>query len=177
MNDQSLLNDDYVPSQTDKLIYEIKLLRKINDTLQHKVSHLESQLQTISSKNGETESRLEEEKNKVNFLEKRNKCYVKKYKTKLSILEKEVRRKDIFNKKISGSLKTKKEAYMIQEMDSLRAVNNTLLGFVDLISEKYGFDDNILKNLARVASGVDDNIIKIFIEGLSAKKSREAKYI
>jgi hypothetical protein len=173
------LEESDVNKQTkiESLISELKIYKTVNHSLHTKINSLESQAHTNLSNLSALEQKLQKANLKIDFLEKEKKILVKKYANKIDILQKEIKRNDIFNKKIIGTSKTKNESYMIQEMDTLRHVNKTLLRFVDVLSEKFGFDSEISKSLCEIAESVEDNILQLFIQDIEFKLKRKDKKV
>lgn len=169
MEQDSQSNTTDHSNRTDKLISELKIYKTVNHGLHFKINSLESNAHTTTSAIACLQKKLDNSNAKIEFLEKEKMCLIKKYKNKIDVLQKEIKRNDIFNKKIIGTLKTKNESYMIQEMDLLRSVNRTLLGFVEILSKKFGFDSDIAKSLCDVANGVDDNILQLFLQDIESK--------
>lgn len=166
MNCNNLAYNNDEQSRTEKLIYEIKMLKNVNSSLHTKIIQLENNNQTLSSNLEILKEELQISKNQIEFHKKENKCIIKKYKNRIDILSKELKRNDLFSKKVMGTSKTAKENLMIQEMDCIRNVNKTLLGFIDILSQKIGFDREILGCLVEVADGVDDTILQLFVQKL-----------
>lgn len=173
MEQNYLENNLNQQNRTDKLINELKIYKTVNHSLHSKIYKLESKEHSSISSINSLEKRLENANNKIEFLEKEKKCLIKKYTNKIDLLEKEIRRNSIFNKKIIGTHKSKNESMMIREMDSLRSVNSTLLSFVKILGDKIGFDSEIAKCLCEVAVGVEDNILQLFIQDIEVKYKKE----
>lgn len=149
------------------LVNEIKTLREVNTNLHRQINNLESKAYT---KDLEIKALLKEQERlraKVSFLEGEKAAIQKRMACKIKSLENDVRKNGMFNQKVMATSKTKKEHLMIQEMDSLRKVNKTLLGFVEVLSNRFSFDGDLLKSLCDVAEGVDDRILRLFLDSFS----------
>lgn len=160
------------PSRVQDLIREIKIIRADNSILHTKVNSLESRMYTKDFKMEELEHKLDKAASRIQFLESEKICLQRKYSARIKNLENEKRKNDIFNQRVMATSNTKKESLMMQEMDSLRAVNKTLLGIIDLLSEQMGFDSSLVKMIAGIADGVEDNILKLFVDSLKAKHAK-----
>lgn len=160
------------PNRVDELIREIKAVRTANSGLHIKVNSLESHIYSKNCEVKTLENRVDRAASRIQFLESERTCLLKKYSARIRNLENEKRKNDIFNQKVMATSKTKKESLMMQEMDSLRAVNRTLLGIINLLGEQMGFDGNILKMMAEIADGVEDNILRLFLDGLKVKDAK-----
>ncbi len=157
----------------NELVNELKVSREVNSSLHRKVCSLES---VVSEKQYEINSistSILKLKSRISHLEAENAAFDKKLAIKTRTLQNELRKSSIFNQKVMATSRTKKEHLMIQEMDSLRKVNTTLTGFVDALSKNFDFDTEILKSLATIADGVDDQIIQLFIQGIRDKINLE----
>lgn len=164
-------------SRIDQLIDEIKVIRAVNSSLHSEITSLETKVFQKEREAKSLADKLEKTQKKVEFLEAEKKSNLKKYTTKIKNLERGKKRNDIFNQKIIGTSKTMKESMMIQEMDSLRSVNSTLLGIINLLSKEIGFDGEIIKGIAEIADGIEDNILRLFINGLKDALKPEDKIL
>lgn len=155
-----------------ELVNEIKIVREVNSTLHKECNSLQTRIYDKDCEIKNLNSKIENLRTNVSLLETEKAAILKKMENKTKALENEIRRNGIFNQKVMATSRTKKEHTMIQEMDSLRKVNTTLLGFVEILSKTYNFDKDLLKTLANIAEGVDDRIIQLFLDGL-IEKSKE----
>jgi len=164
-------------SRIDQLIDEIKIIRAVNSSLHSEITSLETKVFQREREAKSLADKLEKTQKKAEFLEAEKRSNLRKYNTKIKNLERGKKRNDIFNQKIMGTSKTMKESMMIQEMDSLRSVNSTLLGIIDLLGKEIGFDGEIVKGIAEIADGIEDNILRLFINGLKDTLKSEDKIL
>ena len=150
----------------DKLIEEIKVLKAVNSSLHTKIISLETKAYMKDLEAKALSTKLENAKSRIEYFENEKSITVKKFTTKIKQLEREKKRNDLFNQKIAGTSRSAKESLMIQEMDSLRSVNSTLLGIINLLGKEIGFDSEIITKIAEIADGVDDNILKLFVASI-----------
>lgn len=162
-------NEEAKENNRDELIREIKMIRALNSSLCIKINSLESRIHTKDCEVILLEDKLGRATSKIQFLESEKTCLQRKYGARIKSLENERRRNDIFNRKVMSTSKTKKESLMIQEMDSLRSVNKTLLGIIDILSESIGFDNDVVKAISKAADGVEDNILRLFVDSLKSR--------
>lgn len=172
-----MIKDNNPENIKDKFVDEIKVLRAVNTSLHNKITSLEMLEYRKEATIKEMRKKIEDCQKKIDFLESERSATTKRYLMKIKQLEREKRRNDMFNKKIIGTSKSAKEALMITEMDSLRAVNRTLLEFIDILSVEIGFDKELITKISEIASSVDDNIIKLFVNGLKSNKDKTEEVI
>ncbi|KAM0680847.1 hypothetical protein GINT2_001121 [Glugoides intestinalis] len=158
--------------RTTELVKELKDLLKVNTALNRYINAIDVKLYDKDSEIKALASQISTLQSKVNFLEEEKVAIQKRASKNVKNLELELRKSSIFNKKVMATSKTKKEHLMIQEMDSLRKVNKTLLGFVEALSKRFSFDDELLKALAYIADGVDDRILQLFLDTFSKKNKK-----
>jgi chromosome segregation ATPase len=165
---------DHRLDRIEELINEIKVIREVNNTLHRQVSTLQQQLYDKEYEIKTMNSTIEKLKTRLGLADQEKQAIQKKMDNKTRALENEIRKNGIFNQKVMATSKTKKEHLMIQEMDSLRKVNRTVLGFVDVLGKEFEFDIDILKALVSIADNVDDRILQLFIDGIKDRiKSKD----
>lgn len=160
-----------------ELVKEIKNLLDVNTGLNRDLNGVNAKLYAKDSEIKTLNSKIATLQAKVDFLEEEKTAIQKRASKNIKTLELELRKNSIFNKKVMATSKTKKEHLMIQEMDSLRKVNKTLLGFVEALSKRFLFDDDLLKTLAGIADGVDDRILQLFLDSFSKQSENPVENV
>lgn len=160
-------------NRTDELVNEIKTLRETISDLNSKLNSKDFELHTKTSEIANLKATVHKLNEKVTLVQSEKQHIQKKCQNQIKKLETDVKRNDIFSNKLNLTSKTKKEYFMIQEMDVLRKVNRTLLGFVDVLSDKYEFDGDLVKTLCEIAEGTDDIILRHFLANLKNENSEK----
>lgn len=154
----------------EELVTEIRALRATNDALSAQNSLLGMQMQTKSAALEEARAAVETLRREAQTLRERERLLEKKYKNKIKQLQSEVRKGDAFKEAGNGTSKTTKVAAMCRAMEMQRQTNKMLLGFVEVLGKKMGFDEEIAASLCEIADGTDDQMIKTFIKGIAGEK-------
>lgn len=172
---RNLVNDFSNPymmnnsERNEELVNEIKALREAATALNGRITGLQYELHSKTAEIMDLRTSVQNLQSKVNLVQSEKQHIQKKCQNQIKKLEAEVKRNDLFQSKVMSTSKTKKEHFMIQEMDALRKVNKTLLGFADVLSQKFDFDRDLLKTLCEISSGTDDMVLSHFLDGLGKK--------
>ncbi|KAL6122684.1 hypothetical protein NUSPORA_00213 [Nucleospora cyclopteri] len=146
---------------------EIKNLEESNQQLKNKLARLENEL---FSKTGECEEAIQ--KLQTTLKENENwrtekKLLEVKYQNKIKNYQAQLRKSDFFKETYRGSSKMKQRELINKEMKIMKGTNKTLCDFIKVISEKLDFDEEIIKEMLKIAEDVNDPIIVDLIRVLT----------
>lgn len=155
------------------LLGELKSKKENAVALQQQIASLKIQLQSKECEVQCLAADLIKSREDAKFLKWQNTASRKRTQFRMKGLENEVRKGEAFTQKLLAVSKTKREQLMVHEMDELRKVNKTLLGFVEALGRKFDFDCEVVKTLAGIANGVDDRILQLYLDGLRQNVNQE----
>ncbi|KAM0672941.1 hypothetical protein CWI42_091870 [Ordospora colligata] len=82
------------------------------------------------------------------------------------MIKADCRRKELFNEKILGSVKSRGEYYISLEMKKINERYEVMRRFIFAISERLGFDFEMFDELVNIAEGTDDPAVMAFLESI-----------
>ena len=168
--------DEATSKRIEGLTMEVRKLQKEIQELTAQNGMLRGTIHTRDSLINEQSCKIEELTKETAFLKEELSLTERKYKGQLKKVQADARRNDVFREVYKGTTKMKREEFANERIQTLERTNTVLMGFIKEISHRFGFDTDTCIALCEIATGVDDCLIKMFLESIlpAGRRTKQA---